>query len=83
MVYARNRNAWSPTLNERARHAARRRGRTTDAVALQREADRCSRKMKRSAPNSARMTDLVNTFPQVSERASNVSNRVSAQIDRD
>jgi len=58
-------------------------GSHSDAVALQAEADRLEGELKRSAPNSARMTDLINTFPQVSEMASNVSNRVSAQIDRE
>jgi two-component system, NtrC family, sensor histidine kinase GlrK len=54
-----------------------------DAQALKTEADRLHEELKRSAPNSARMADLINAFPQLSDKASNVSNRVSAQIDRE
>ena len=52
-----------------------------DTLALQTEADRLSQELKRSAPNSTRMAGLINAFPQVSDMASQLSNRVSAQID--
>jgi len=54
-----------------------------DIVALQAESDRLQQELRLSAPNSPRMTNLINTFPQVSDLASKVSNRVSAQIDRE
>jgi len=54
-----------------------------DATALLTEAGRLLRELKTSAANSPQMADLVNAFPHVSELASQVSNRVSAQIDRE
>jgi len=81
-VYARNQERLVATLNELLAMPLDA-GSHNDAVALQAEADRLEQELKRSAPNSARMTDLINAFPKVSEMASNVSNRVSAQIDRE
>src|SRR6266436_8900430 len=51
-----------------------------DAVALQAEADRLEQEIKQIAPNSARMTDLINAFPQMSEMASTLSNRINTDI---
>ncbi len=51
-------------------------------LALRAEAAGCRRRSS-AAPNSARMADLVNAFPQLSDMASKVSNRISAQIDRE
>ena len=51
--------------------------------ALQAEAERLQEGLKHTAPNSARMAELINAFPQLSELASKVSNKVSAQIDRE
>jgi two-component system sensor histidine kinase GlrK len=56
-------------------------GSHNDALALQAETERLLGELKRSAPNSARMADLINAFPQVADMASKLSNRVSAQID--
>ena len=55
----------------------------TDARALQAEADRLHRELKLNTPNSPRMAELINAFPQLAEMASTVSNRVSSQIDRE
>ena len=55
----------------------------SDAQALQAEADRLQRELKLSTANSARMAELINAFPRLSEMASKVSKRVSAQIDRE
>jgi two-component system sensor histidine kinase GlrK len=81
-VYARNHGRLAATLDEllalpldAETH--------TDAQALQAEADRLQAELKRSTPNSTRMADLINAFPQLSEMASKVSNRVSSQIDRE
>jgi len=54
-----------------------------DATVLLTEAARLLQELKTSAANSPQMADLVNAFPHVSELASQVSNRVSAQIDRE
>jgi two-component system, NtrC family, sensor histidine kinase GlrK len=51
------------------------------ARALENEAERLHEELKQDAPNSARMAELINTFPQLPDLASNLSNRVSAQID--
>jgi two-component system, NtrC family, sensor histidine kinase GlrK len=79
-VYARNQERLAVTLNELLAMPLDA-GSHQDALALQAEADRLLKELKRSAPNSTRMTDLINSFPQVSDMASKVSNRVSAQID--
>ena len=79
-VYARTQERLVATLNELLAMPLDPESRN-DALALQAEAGRLQQELKRSAPNSARMTDLINAFPQVSGMASIVSNRVSAQID--
>ncbi len=55
----------------------------SDAQALLKEADRLSRGLKAAPPNSARMAEIINAFPHMSELASTVSDRISAQINRD
>jgi two-component system sensor histidine kinase GlrK len=79
-VYARNQERLAATLNELLAMPLDA-GSHQDALALQAEADRLLKELKRSAPSSTRMTDVINSFPQVSDMASKVSNRVSAQID--
>src|SRR5258708_21429415 len=81
-VYARNQERLVATLNELLAMPLDA-GSHSDAVALQAEAGRLEQDLKRIAPNSARMTDLLNTVPQVSEIASIESNRVIAQIDHE
>ncbi|MEP6546108.1 MAG: HAMP domain-containing sensor histidine kinase [Gammaproteobacteria bacterium] len=81
-VYARNQQRLVATVNEllslpldaESRDGAR---------ALENEAERLHEELKHDAPNSSRMSELINAFPQLSEMASKVSNRVSAQIDRE
>jgi two-component system sensor histidine kinase GlrK len=51
--------------------------------ALQAEAERLLRELQQTAPASAHMAELINAFPQLSELASKVSNRISSQIDRE
>src|SRR3981081_4613015 len=79
-VYARNQERLVATLDELLGMPLDA-GSHKDALALQAEADRLLQELKRSSPNSTRMADLINAFPQVSDMASRVSNRVSAQID--
>jgi two-component system, NtrC family, sensor histidine kinase GlrK len=51
------------------------------ARGLENEAERLHTELRHDSPNSARMADLVSAYPQLSDMASQVSNRVSAQID--
>ncbi len=51
------------------------------ARGLENEAERLHAELRQDSPNSPRMADLVNAYPQLSDMASQVSNRVSAQID--
>ena len=81
-VYARNQQRLAGTLDELLALPLDAESRD-DALALQAEAGRLHLELTRSTPNSTRMTDLINAFPQLSDRASKVSNRVSAQIDRE
>ena len=81
-VYARNQQRLSATLTELLAMPLDTESHS-DAVALAAEADRLQQELKQSAPTSARMADLVNAFPELSDMASKVSNRVSAQIDRE
>jgi two-component system, NtrC family, sensor histidine kinase GlrK len=79
-VYARSHDRLIATVNEllglpldaETRDGAR---------ALENEAERLHEELKHDTPNSARMTDLINAFPQLSDMASGVSDRISAQID--
>ena len=81
-VYARNQERLSATVNELLSlpldHESQ-----DDARALKSEAERLQQGLKQAAPNSAQMAELINAFPQLSELASKVSNRVSAQIDQE
>jgi len=81
-VYARNQERLATTLKELLAMQLDSESRN-DAISLRTESDRLLHELKESAPNSARMADLVNAFPQLSEMASKVSDRVSAQIDRE
>jgi two-component system sensor histidine kinase GlrK len=81
-VYARNHARLVATVNEllglpldaESRDGAR---------ALENEAERLQEELQHAAPTSARMTDLINAFPQLSDMASKVSRHTSAQIDRE
>jgi len=55
----------------------------SEAHALLTEADRLSAELRAAHPNSPRMADVINAFPHLSEMASSLSNRISAQIDRE
>jgi two-component system, NtrC family, sensor histidine kinase GlrK len=81
-VYARNNERLITTLNELLALPLDAESRD-DARALETEAERLHEELLHDAPNSTRMADLINAYPQISEMASKVSNRVSAQIDRE
>jgi two-component system, NtrC family, sensor histidine kinase GlrK len=53
------------------------------AHALEEQADRLMQDLKRAAPNSTNMADLINIFPQLTEAATRLSDRISLQIDRE
>jgi two-component system, NtrC family, sensor histidine kinase GlrK len=54
-----------------------------DAQAVEAQATRLLEDLRHAAPNSGHMADLIATFPQLSEAASNVSTRISSQIDHE
>jgi two-component system sensor histidine kinase GlrK len=81
-VYARNQERLIGTLNELLVMPLDAESRD-EARALESETERVHEELQHDAPSSARMTDLINAFPQVAAMASKVSNRVSAQIDRE
>jgi two-component system sensor histidine kinase GlrK len=54
-----------------------------EAQAVQAQATRLLEDMRHAAPNSTHMADVIATFPQLSEAASNVSTRISLQIDQE
>jgi two-component system, NtrC family, sensor histidine kinase GlrK len=47
------------------------------------QANRMLEDLKHAAPNSTHMADLINGFPQLLDAASNVSDRISLQIDHE
>jgi two-component system, NtrC family, sensor histidine kinase GlrK len=81
-VYARNQERLRSTLNELLALPLDG-GSRIDLLALQAAADRMQAEMKGTLPSSPRMADMINEFPQLSEMASKLSSRVSAQIDRE
>jgi two-component system sensor histidine kinase GlrK len=81
-TYARNQQSLAGTLDELLALPLDAESRD-DALALQSEAGRLHTELQRSAPNSTHMAELIKAFPQLTDTASKVSNRVSAQIDRE
>jgi two-component system sensor histidine kinase GlrK len=55
----------------------------SDVSSILAEADRLMQGVRATPANSPQMADLINAFPNLSELASRVSNRVSAQIDEE
>jgi two-component system sensor histidine kinase GlrK len=55
----------------------------TEVRTLKADADRAREELKGAPPNSARMSDVVNSYAPMSELASKISNHVSGQIDRE
>ncbi|MGC1522660.1 MAG: ATP-binding protein [Steroidobacteraceae bacterium] len=79
-VYARNQERLVGTLEELLTMPLDDKARK-EAIGLKAEAERLHEELKLSSPTSARMSALVNAFPQLSAMASEVSNRVNAEID--
>jgi two-component system sensor histidine kinase GlrK len=51
--------------------------------AVESKANQLLQDLRHAAPNSAHMADLIGSFPQLVEAASNVSDRISLQIDKE
>jgi two-component system, NtrC family, sensor histidine kinase GlrK len=49
--------------------------------AVESKADQLLQDLRHAAPNSTHMADLIGSFPQLSDAASNISDRISLQID--
>jgi two-component system sensor histidine kinase GlrK len=81
-VYARNQHRLESTIEELLTLPLDRQSKL-DAGTLRSDADRLWADLKSAEPNSPRMAALINSYPQMSELASTISNRVSAQIDRE
>jgi two-component system sensor histidine kinase GlrK len=54
-----------------------------DVRSLESEAGRLLLELKKAAPNSPHMAELINSFPQLAQLASKVSDRIGQQIDRE
>jgi two-component system sensor histidine kinase GlrK len=81
-VYARNHARLESTINELLTLPLDQESRA-DAQALESNAAHAWQELKTAPPNSSRMVELINSYPQMTELASKISNRVSAQIDRE
>ena len=81
-VYTRNHDRLTATVNELLTLPLDEQSQE-EARALVREADRLSTELGTARPNSPRMAEIINSFPRLSEMASGVSNRISAQIDEE
>ena len=51
--------------------------------AVEAKADQLLQELKRAAPNSTHMAELISNFPQLSDAASKLSDRINLQIDRE
>ncbi len=81
-VYGRNQQRLIGILNELMTMPVDAESRN-ETLALQTESERLHEELKVSTPNSPRMAEMINAFPQLSAMASKISNRVSAQIDQE
>ncbi len=81
-VYARNQQRLESTIEELLTLPLDRQSQL-DAHALRTDADRLWHEIQSAEPNSPHMAELINSYPQMSDLASTISNRVSAQIDRE
>jgi two-component system, NtrC family, sensor histidine kinase GlrK len=81
-AYARNQERLETTLDELLTLPLTEEAQT-DIRALKVEAERRAVELRSAPANSARMAELVNSYPQMSDVASKISNHVSGQIDRE
>jgi len=81
-AYARNQERLETTLDELLTLPLTEQA-EADIHSLKAEAERRAVELRSAPANSARMAELVNSYPQMSDVASKISNHVSAQIDRE
>ena len=81
-LYAKNNERLLATANDLRRLTLDAESRK-DLASLQEQGNRLLQVLKSAKPNSAQMSEVVNSFPQLSELASKVSTRISVQIDRE
>jgi len=81
-AYARNQERLEHTIDELLSLPLDETSRA-DAQSLKSDSDRIWEELKTAAPNSPHIAELINSYPQISDLASKISNRVSAQIDRE
>src|ERR1700722_1068843 len=80
--YARNQQLLENTLDELLALPLDAQAQS-DVRELRGDAEHASNELKAAPPNSSRMTDLVNSYPQMSDLANRISTRVSGQIDNE
>jgi two-component system sensor histidine kinase GlrK len=81
-VYARNQDRLENTLNELAALPLSEQAQS-DIRAIKAESERRAAELRAAPANSARMAELVNSYTQMSDLASKISNHVSGQIDHE
>jgi two-component system sensor histidine kinase GlrK len=81
-VYAQNQERLETTLDELLTLPLDEQAQT-DIRAMKAEAERRGFELPSAPANSARMAELVNSYPQMSDLASKISNQVSGQIDHE
>jgi two-component system, NtrC family, sensor histidine kinase GlrK len=81
-VYGRNQARLVDTLNELLALPLNEQAQS-DIRALKADAERRATELAAAPANSARMAELVNSYPQMSDLASKISNHVSGQIDHE
>ncbi|MGO9989152.1 MAG: sensor histidine kinase [Steroidobacteraceae bacterium] len=81
-VYARNQERLQNAINELLSLPLDSQSQA-DAHALQADAERVWQELKSAPPSSPRLAELINSYPQMADLATRISNRVSAQIDRE
>src|SRR3984957_10696795 len=81
-VYGRNQERLENTLDELLTLPLNEQAQS-DIRALKAEAERRAVELRSAPASSARMAELVNSYPQMSDLASKISNHVSGQIDHE
>jgi two-component system, NtrC family, sensor histidine kinase GlrK len=81
-VYARNQDRLEHTLDELLTLPLSEQAQS-DIRAIKADAERRAGELRSAPANSARMAELVSSYPQMSDLASKISNHVSGQIDHE
>ncbi len=81
-AYARNQQRLETTLNELLTLPLNEQAQN-DVRTLKAESEQRAQEIKTAPANSTRMSELVSSYPQMSDLASKISNHVSGQIDHE